>query len=144
MSGIYRGVRLMALSPVHLRDWSVKTTFTDPAKNQAHGKSDANLDITAYVETRALPRQRVANIPVSSYPGVQVKARLVDADGKLIAESRPARFSGQASMYGRQGEKGSATISMRIELDQAGTRTHTHTRTRAHSHTHTRAQAQPQ
>ena len=114
MSGIYRGVRLMALSPVHLRDWSVKTTFTDPAKNRAHGKSDANLDITAYVETRALPRQRVANIPVSTYPGVQVKARLVDAEGKLVAESQPAKFSGQASMYGRQGEKGSATISMRI------------------------------
>jgi len=114
MSGIYRGVRLMALSPVHLRDWSVKTTFTDPAKNQAHGKSDANLDIRAYVETRALPRQPVANIPVSTYPGVQVKARLVDAEGKLVAESDPARFSGQAGMYGRQGEKGLATISMRI------------------------------
>ena len=114
MSGIYRGVRLMALSPVHLRDWSVKTTFTDPAKNEKHGKSDANLDITAYVETRALPQQPVGGSASSWYPGVQVKARLVDADGKPVAESAPARFCGQTSMYGRQSERGAAEISMKI------------------------------
>ena len=114
MSGIYRDVRLMALSPVHLRDWSVKTTFTDPAKNQRHEKSDANLNITAYVETRALPVQPIADIPKTSYPGVQVKARLVDADGNLVAESNPAKFCGQSSMYGRWTERGAAEISMRI------------------------------
>ncbi len=114
MSGIYRGVRLMALSPVHLRDWSVKTTFTNPAKNERHGKSDANLDITAYVETRALQRQPIGNFGSSWYPGVQVKARLLDADGKLVAESEPAKFCGQTSMYGQQTERGMAAISMKI------------------------------
>ncbi len=114
MSGIYRDVRLMALSPVHLRDWSVRTTFTDPAKNQRHEKTDANLNITAYVETRALPVQPIADIPKTSYPGVQVKARLVDANGNLVAESRPARFAGQSGMYGPMAERGSANISMRI------------------------------
>ncbi len=114
MSGIYRGVRLMALSPVHLRDWSVKTTFTDPAKNERHGKSDANLDIMAYLETRALPPQQIGNSGSSWYPGVRVKARLVDADGKLVAESEPAKFCGQTSMYGRQTERGAAELSMKI------------------------------
>ncbi len=114
MSGIYRDVRLMALSPVHLRDWSVRTTFTDPAKNQRHEKSDANLEITAYVETRALPRQPIGDIPLSSYPGVRVKARLVDAAGNLIAESRPERFAGQSGMYGQRSERGAANISMRV------------------------------
>ena len=114
MSGIYRDVRLMALSPVHLRDWSVRTTFTDPAKNERHEKSDANLNITAYVETRALPRQPIGDIPLSSYPGVRVKARLVDADGRLVAESRAERFAGQSGMYGQMSERGAANISMRI------------------------------
>ena len=114
MSGIYRDVRLMALSPVHLRDWSVRTTFTDPAKNQRHEKSDANLEVMAYVETRALPRQPIGDLPMSSYPGVRVKARLLDADGKLVAESRAERFSGQSGMYGQQSERGAAIISMRV------------------------------
>ena len=114
MSGIYRGVRLMALSPVHLRDWSVRTTFTDRKKNERHGKSDANLDITAYVETHALPRQSVGDIATSWYPGVQVKARLLDADGKLVAESAPAKFCGQSSMYGPPTERGAAAISLKV------------------------------
>ena len=114
MSGIYRDVRLMALSPVHLRDWSVRTTFTDPAKNQRHEKSDANLEVMAYVETRALPRQPIGDLPMSSYPGVRVKARLLDADGKLVAESRTERFSGQSGMFGQRSERGAAIISMRV------------------------------
>lgn len=114
MSGIYRDVRLMALSPVHLRDWSVRTTFTDPAKNQRHEKSDANLEVMAYVETRALPRQPIGDLPMSSYPGVRVKARLLDADGKLVAESRAERFSGQSGMFGQRSERGAAIISMRV------------------------------
>ena len=114
MSGIYRDVRLMALSPVHLRDWSVRTTFTDQAKNQRHEKSDANLEVMAYVETRALPRQPIGDLPMSSYPGVRVKARLLDADGKLVAESRAERFSGQSGMFGQRSERGAAIISMRV------------------------------
>jgi beta-galactosidase len=114
MSGIYRDVRLMALSPVHLRDWSVRTAFTDPAKNEQNGKSDADLDIKACVETRALPRQPVGDISTSWYPGVRVKARLLDADGNLVAESEPAKFCGQTSMYGQPTERGAAEISMRI------------------------------
>ncbi len=118
MSGIYRDVRLMALSPVHLRDWSVRTTFTDPAKNQRHEKSDANLEVMAYVETRALPRQPIGDVASSWYPGVRVKARLLDADGNLVAESEPAKFCGQSSMYGQATERGAAEISMRISAPE--------------------------
>ena len=110
MSGIYRSVRLMALSPVHLRDWSVKTAFDGEIKPG----SDANLDIIAYVETRALPPEPIGNSGSSWYSGVQVKARLLDADGRLVAESEPAKFRGQTSMYGRQTERGAAMISMKV------------------------------
>jgi len=110
MSGIYRSVRLMALSPVHLRDWCVKTTFD----GEIGPDSDANLDVTAYLETRALPRQPIGNFASTWYPGVRVKARLLDADGNLVAESEPAEFCGQTSMYGQQTERGAAMITMKV------------------------------
>jgi len=110
MSGIYRSVRLMALSPVHLRDWCVTTTFEDGIGPDR----DADLNVTAYIETRALPRQPIGNFASSWYPGVRVKARLRDAAGAPVAESEPEPFCGQAGMYGRQTERGAAMISMKI------------------------------
>lgn len=106
MSGIYRDVQMIARPKVHLRDWSVRTTFDKDYKN-------ATLDATVYLETRALPPTPISARP-SSFPGWKVSLRLVDAGGRTVAETAPKPFSANSGMYGDHTERGGAKFSIPV------------------------------
>ncbi len=107
MSGIQRGVRLLAKPTAHIRDFRMRTMFDATYEN-------ATLDATVYLETRGLPPQPASPGKVSDYQGLSAGITLLDAEGRVVGEAGPALFSGQTNMYGEPHEKGAVRFRLPV------------------------------
>lgn len=105
MSGIQRPVWIAARPPVHIRDFRIQTRFDATY-------SDAVLDATVYLETRAL------HAPGAGEPGyarLLATIRLLDAEGAVVLAPLPKPFAARSDMYGQNlGEKGAARFEVAV------------------------------
>jgi beta-galactosidase len=107
MSGIQRSVCLSVRPPVHIRDYRIVT-------NLDARYEDAVLDVTVYLETRALLPQPPSTFKISDYVGWTARIRMVDTAGRVVVESAAETFPGQTPMYGKRCEKGAARFQLPV------------------------------
>ena len=79
------------------RGFGIDVAMVDSPTPVAQAKLTASLVVAVH---KYEPRATVKRV---TYTG--------DADGRLVAESEPAKFCGQTSMYGPQTERGAATLA---------------------------------
>ena len=105
MSGIQRPVWIAARPPVHIRDFRIQTCFDTTY-------SDAVLDATVYLETRALPAPGAGE---PEYAGLLATIRLLDAEGAVVLDPASKPFAASSEMYGQNPcEKGAARFEMAV------------------------------
>ncbi len=108
MSGIQGTVWLAARPKLHIRDFRIQTLLDENYR-------DAVLDVTVYVDTRALPEQPASPGLLNLYENLQARIQLFDDRDVLIAESGLEAFPAQSAMYGAPTEKGAARFQLPVD-----------------------------